>query len=73
MNVSNVAKCIIYIAIEICSLDYTKYNVCGSRGQQFIRPRMLFGLSEDLSLEDSVFPSSDCEARDLLLSKKPAS
>ena len=53
-------------------IDYSKYNVSASRGQQFIRPRMLFGLSEDLSLEDSIFPSSDCETRDLLLSKKQA-
>ena len=73
MLVMYIAKCITYVAIEICSLDYTKYNVSPSRGQQFIRPRMEVGLSEDLSLEDSIFASSDCEARDLLLGKKLAS
>ena len=54
--------------IQICLLDYIKCNVPASKGEQFIRPRMLYGLSNDLSLEDPIKPYS--KANDLLLSKK---
>ena len=59
-------------SLQIYSLDYAKYNISASRGQPFIRPRMLYGLSMDLSLDDPILPSSDCKTRDLLLSKIPS-
>ena len=57
-----------YVATVLFLVDYTNYNVSASEGKQLIRPRMMYGLTKDLSLEDPIRPYS--KARDLLLSKK---
>ena len=56
-----------HMCMKICSIDYINCNVSASKGKPFIRPRMLYGLSVDLSLEDPIKPNS--KTRDLLLSK----
>ena len=69
LNVSSlhVFYYIMHVSENVPHIDYTKYNVSASKGKQLIRPRMLLGLSPDISLEDPIRHYS--KARDLLLSK----
>lgn len=70
MNVSSMIVCTIYVHYaEICSIDYATHNVPVPGKESFIRPRMLYGLSKDLSLDAPILPSCNSKARDLLLGK----